>query len=78
MGQPHHALRGPCGQAPKPKKGGGVAGQPNPNPRAAGLGAKPPLAAGPRRGWGAPPLCPLYKEGQGRGCGTHWLHPKVP
>ena len=41
MGQPHHALRGPCGRGLKPKRGGGR--PPNPNPRVAGLEAKPPL-----------------------------------
>ena len=62
MGQPHHTLKGPCG---KPKREG--AGQPNPNPRAAGLGAKPPPAAGPRRGWGGPLLAPYIRRGRGGG-----------
>ena len=46
---------------------------PNPNPRAAGLGATPPLAAGPRRGWGAPPLASYIRRGKGRGAAPFWL-----
>ena len=73
MGQPHHALEGPMRQGLKAQEGRG-AGRPNPNPRAAGLGAKPPPAAGPRRGWDAPPLAPYIRRGRGEGAAPK-IHP---
>ena len=60
MGQPHHlATMGPCGLGLKP-----ISGPTNPNPRAAGLGAKAPQPPA-LEGDGGAPLGLLYKEDQG-------------
>ena len=66
MGQPHHSPKGPMRVGLEPKRGG-RAGHQTLTPRAAGLGATPPLAAGPRRGWGAAHMAPYIRRCMGGG-----------
>ena len=69
-GQPYHlATKGPCGL--KAQEGG----RPNPNPRAAGLGAKPPQPPA-LKGGGAQPLASYIRRGQGRAAAPNVLLPK--
>ena len=42
------------------------------------LGATPPLAAGPRRGWGAAPLASYIKGGLGRAAAPVYAPPRCP
>ena len=72
----------PCPKGPMRARSksprGGAGRPPNPNPRAASLGAKPPVAAGPRRGMGHTPLASYIRRGRGGGAAPLSSTPRCP